>query len=112
MVQGVTSLHMDLHLNPVARDALHTNLHAAMAQLCGMRRDPTRGPLEPQPLVHRLNNCLPIPLQFPTNVPQCAGEFLAALVGELALAAGFLVEHREVGVCQACGGQYDQVAPL
>ena len=50
--------------------------------------------------------------RFATAIPQCAGEFLAVLVGELEVVAGFLVDHREVGVCQGCGAQYDQVVSL
>lgn len=108
-IQGITKIGLDLHLDQqAARDAPHIALDVTLHQQCGQRRDPTRGPLRPTPLLQALNACVGPQDRFLEDQPQDAAEFLATLLAELAVEPGFLVEHEEVGLCQLCGANYAQ----
>ena len=108
-IQGLTKIGLDLQLDPLAaRDAPHIALDVTLLQQCGQRRDPTRGPIRPSPLLQALNACVGPQERFVENQPQDAAEFLATLLAQLAVEPGFLVEHEEVGLCQLCGNNYAQ----
>lgn len=103
---------IDLHLDAAApRDANHTTLDLALARLCGDRRDPQVGALDTLDLLAALAPCL-LGLGLPNFTAanqECAGEFLLALLTQLDFQPGFLVQTLEEGMCQICGGQWQQV---
>ena len=114
VIQGLTAIEMDLHLDgAAARGPEQAALDAALVQLCGDRRDPSHLAINPTPLVTALNPCLALAHQpvFSVQQPSCAGDFLAALLGQLAIEPGFLVNTMEDSLCQDCGENWTQVKP-
>lgn len=66
----------------------------------------------PEPLVDALNDCVNLTARFNIRLRECALEFLCRLWEELDLRPGFLVTHVEIGTCQGCAVQYEQVMKL
>ena len=103
---------LDLHLDlTVARGPEHAALDAVLRNLCGLRRNPLQQPISPVPLMMGLNACLQLTGQYQFTIAQGwdAASFLSCLLGELAVAPGFLVETLEEGICQQCGNASRQV---
>ena len=103
---------LDLHLDQGAvRGPEHAALDAVLANLCGQRRNPRQLPFSPVPVMQALNACLQLNGQYQYTIAQGwdAASFLSSLLGELAVAPGFLVETLEEGVCQQCGNASQQV---
>ena len=110
-VQGLVAVQLDLHLDAkVQRSSQHAALDATIIQMFSAARNPAQPPLSPLPLLANLNPCLAL-AQLPLfNHAQGwdAASFLSALLGELTVQQGFMVENVELGVCQQCGNQWQQ----
>ena len=96
----------------MARGPEHTALDRALANLCQLRRNPLQQPISPVPLMIALNACLTLSNQYHFTLAHGgwdASSFLSCLLGELAVAPGFLVQTLEEGICQQCGNASRQV---
>ena len=111
--QVLTVVRADQFLDAqVARNPAQAALDATLRQMLGAARNPLSPPICPLPLMHSVNACLAVGLQPPFTAAMGwdAGAFLSHLLDELVFLPGYLVNHLEVGVCQVCGAQHQQVA--
>ena len=111
--QALTVVRADQFLDAqVARNPAQAALDATLRQMLGAARNPLSPPICPLPLMNSLNVLLAMGQQpqFNIGVGWDAGAFLSHLLDELEFQPGFLVNHLEQGVCQACGAQQQQVA--
>ena len=76
-------------------------------RICGLRRDPTQPPLDPLPMVAAVNGLTNN--AFNPNAPECALEFIFAVLDNLELVPRYLATYEEVGDCVMCQAPYRQV---
>ena len=81
-----------------------------LVRLCGLRRDPSQPPLDPLPMVAAVNGVTNN--AFQPQVPECALEFLGAVLDNLELLPQFLQSYQEVGDCVFCQAPYRQVCTI
>ena len=97
-----------MHWNEKSSALLH--LCQELVRLCGLRRDPSQPPLDPLPMVAAVNGVTNN--AFQPQVPECALEFLGAVLDNLELLPQFLQSYQEVGDCVLCQAPYRQVCTV
>ena len=104
-LQGIIAGRLDQQLDPAApRDAIHQALDITLVQVCQAVRTPGTGPVDPTPVMDRLNDCLRDSEQplYDVSVGWEAAEWLQHLLSHLALLPNTIIHHRQQGVCQIC----------